>query len=142
MVGIYGKTTNRTQHPLIMSVGNLRVNHVLQCISRSLQERALFNRSLKFCLYLTSVASNQNLTMSLRNGIIRFLVLGFRSDIRIELQAPVIIQTNRVFNQNAVEGSELEIEFCFSCYRFKGITFLRTYLYIFQQELLLKIPSS
>ena len=137
MVSIYGKTTNRTQHPLNMSAGNLRVNRVLQCISRSLQERALYNRNLKFCLYLTSIASNQTLTMSLRNGISRFSVLGFRSDIRIELQAPVIIQTNRAFNQNAVEGSELEIEFCFSFYRFQVITFLRTYLYIFQQELLL-----
>ena len=28
--------------------------------------------------------------MSLRNAIMRFSVLGFRSDIRIELQAPVI----------------------------------------------------
>ena len=33
---------------------------------------------------------NQNLTMSLRNDIMRFSVLGFRSDIRIELQAPVV----------------------------------------------------
>ena len=28
--------------------------------------------------------------MSVRNDIMRFSVLGFRSDIRIELQAPVI----------------------------------------------------
>ena len=28
--------------------------------------------------------------MSLRNDIMRFSVLGFRSDIRIELQAPVV----------------------------------------------------
>ena len=46
------------------------------------------HRCLKFCLYLTSIASKQNLTMSLCNDM-RFSILGFRSDIRIELQAPV-----------------------------------------------------
>ena len=48
------------------------------------------DRSLKFCLYLISIASKPKLTMSFRSDdILKFSVLGFRSDIRIELQAPV-----------------------------------------------------
>ena len=35
-------------------------------------------------------SQNQKLAMSLRNDIMRFSVLGFRSDIRIEFQAPVL----------------------------------------------------
>ena len=34
--------------------------------------------------------------MSLRNDIMRFSVLGFRSDIRIELQAPVVKHTIKI----------------------------------------------
>ena len=40
--------------------------------------------------------------MSLRNDIMRFSVLGFRSDLRIELQAPVITQ-KQITDQTVVQ---------------------------------------
>ena len=49
------------------------------------------HRSLKFDPTKSPLKpQNQKLTMSLCNDIIRFSVLGLRSDIRIELQAPVV----------------------------------------------------
>ena len=42
--------------------------------------------------------------MSLRNVIMRYSVLGFRSDIRIELKAPVVI-----FNVSYYKEHEIDI---------------------------------
>ena len=42
-------------------------------------------------LYHCLEPQNQKLTMSLRSDFIRVSVLGFRSDVRIEFQAPVAI---------------------------------------------------
>ena len=44
--------------------------------------------------------------MSLSNDIMRFSVLGFRSDIRIELQAPVVKQRHR--KQSLVTVADLK----------------------------------
>ena len=44
-------------------------------------------------LEVMSSPQNQKHTMSLHNDIMRISVLGFRCDIRIELQAPVIQAT-------------------------------------------------
>ena len=50
----------------------------LQCLS--------VHRSLKLGPYITSIASKPKS----HNDVMRFSVIGFRSDIRVELQAPVV----------------------------------------------------
>ena len=40
--------------------------------------------------------------MSLRSDVVRFLVLGFRSDLRIELQAPVLHVTTMAISPFAL----------------------------------------
>ena len=48
------------------------------------------HRSLKFDPYITSIASKPKA----HNDIMRFSVLGFKCDIKIVLQAPVIHERN------------------------------------------------
>ena len=66
-----------------------------------------YHRSLKFNSYITSIIKpqNQKRTVSLHNDIMRFSVLGFRSDIGIELRAPVVILNycNKRYMQNKLQ---------------------------------------
>ena len=69
--------------------------YMKKSLSETTRHRALIfgmcnHRSLKFDPSITPIASKPKLTMLLRNDIMKFLVLGFRRDIRIELQAPVV----------------------------------------------------
>ena len=48
--------------------------------------------------------------MSLRNDIMRFSVLGFRSDIMIELQAPVVVATTGAFTLASVGYNLIKIK--------------------------------
>ena len=53
----------------------------------------------------------KKLTMSLCNDIMKFSILGFRSDIRIELQAPVVIYPFKYFQGYGIMCSILLLTF-------------------------------
>ena len=52
-----------------------------------------------------SLVSLLVITSLLRNDIMRFSVLGFRSDLRIELQAPVVLRRGPSFKSLLLEGT-------------------------------------